>query len=303
MDVFISWSGDFSRQVAVALKDWLPTVLQRVKPWVSDKDIHSGARWQAEVVARLDKCSFGILIVTSDNQQSPWLQFEAGALSKSVADSRVVPLLIDISKSDLLLPLNMFQAEYLDEDGVLALLTALNAGTDDPLPASTLVKLRDTWLPDFLSEVEQIRERTQQERGVAGAGGAPQRSDRELLEEIVTTVRYLRDTSDDEPSSVTSGTRRFAQMMRHEFPTVRFVQTSDGSFQVRLPAGTDHEEARRIVRLGEAFGVDVKVTLKRDGAGDRVLPESAQKPDLAALSRRARRLGHGGSDSDDDEVP
>ena len=41
MKVFISWSGTRSKALAVALKEWLPLILQYAKPWVSDKDISS----------------------------------------------------------------------------------------------------------------------------------------------------------------------------------------------------------------------------------------------------------------------
>lgn len=43
MKVFISWSGETSKKVALALKAWLPNVIQALDPWMSDKDIEKGA--------------------------------------------------------------------------------------------------------------------------------------------------------------------------------------------------------------------------------------------------------------------
>jgi len=41
---FISWSGDTSRQVAVALRTWLSQVIQAVKSFVSPAGIGAGMR-------------------------------------------------------------------------------------------------------------------------------------------------------------------------------------------------------------------------------------------------------------------
>lgn len=39
MKIFLSWSGEASHQVALALRDWLGTVLPATAPWISSEDI------------------------------------------------------------------------------------------------------------------------------------------------------------------------------------------------------------------------------------------------------------------------
>ncbi len=82
MDVFITWSGDTSRRIAAVLREWLPNIMQAVKPFMSEEDIRKGRRWFEEIGAKLSKTEFGILCLTHDNTRSPWIHFEAGALSK-----------------------------------------------------------------------------------------------------------------------------------------------------------------------------------------------------------------------------
>ena len=82
MKVFLSWSGEKSRAVAEALREWLPKVLQEVEPLMSSEDISAGVRWQYLISEALEGSSVGILCVTRENQSAPWLNFEAGAIAK-----------------------------------------------------------------------------------------------------------------------------------------------------------------------------------------------------------------------------
>jgi hypothetical protein len=47
--VFISWSGETSRQIAEALRDWLETAMHPVKFYMSDRDNPTGVRWEGKV--------------------------------------------------------------------------------------------------------------------------------------------------------------------------------------------------------------------------------------------------------------
>ena len=94
MKVFISWSGDLSHKVAIVIRDWLPAILQYVEPYVSSEDIDKGVRWSSDISKELDNSKFGILCVTKENFEAPWLNFEAGALGKSFETGRVSPFLL-----------------------------------------------------------------------------------------------------------------------------------------------------------------------------------------------------------------
>ena len=61
MRVFIRWSGDDSNQVALVLRDWLPTVLQHVETFVSSEDIDKGAVWLNSLNTELNDAGFGII--------------------------------------------------------------------------------------------------------------------------------------------------------------------------------------------------------------------------------------------------
>ena len=146
MRVFISWSGERSRVVGQALRDWLPLVLHYVQPWLSAADIDAGQRWATEVGQQLNDSTFGVLCLTRDNLQSPWILFEAGALAKSVAAGAVVPYLLDLEFSDITGPLAQFQAKKADEHSTLELVTAINNRAGQPIPSDRLEELFElTW--------------------------------------------------------------------------------------------------------------------------------------------------------------
>jgi TIR domain len=178
--VFLSWSGEKSKAVADALRDWLPSVIQQVKPFMSDEDIAAGARWQQRLAEELQGSSFGVLCVTRENQSSPWLNFEAGAIAKEAEWSHVVPLAIDLSLADLKPPLSQFQAKEATKSGLLSILESINACLKDPLPNVTL--LLDVWWPELQPKLDAA---------ATVSEPTPVRTDRELVEEVLALVRSL----------------------------------------------------------------------------------------------------------------
>jgi hypothetical protein len=160
MKVFISWSGKTSHAVAMALRDWLPSVIQSINPYVSSEDIDKGARWSSDIAGELDESSFGILCVTADNINAPWLNFEAGALGKSVERSKVCPFLFRIKPSDIDGPMLQYQSTIYDEKDIYKLLLSINnAFNDEKIDEKRLEKIFEVWWPILdkaLNEIEDI---------------------------------------------------------------------------------------------------------------------------------------------------
>jgi len=123
--VFISWSGEKSRRVANVLRDWLPTVIQAVQPWLASADVASGARWEESFKSALSSSDAGILCITRSSVPSIWLQ--AGALIQSVGRERVILVLIDASPANLPSDLNEIQIINWNRMGIISLFHTLAA--------------------------------------------------------------------------------------------------------------------------------------------------------------------------------
>jgi len=186
MKIFVSWSGERSKTIAGALKDWLPYVFQGLRVFMSDHDIQAGTRWSSELGGELETCNFGIVCLTPENLESRWLTFEAGALSKAIAESRVAPYRFQLRASDVAPPLSQFQGVDATKDGTLKLVLSINDALGKPLPNEG--RSRQTfehWWPDLETILTEIPRTAYREI----------RSDRDLLEEILETVRQsgIRD--------------------------------------------------------------------------------------------------------------
>jgi len=144
MQVFLSWSGYRSRSAAEALRDWLPLMIQAVRPWMSAVDVLAGSQWASEVAFALKESKFGILCLTPENLNAPWVLFEAGVLFHSI---NVCPYLVGFSDEEFDGPLSQFQAVRADRAGTEALVMALNRVLgDNAVAEQTLKRLWDAFL-------------------------------------------------------------------------------------------------------------------------------------------------------------
>src|SRR5207248_9446457 len=123
---------------------------QSIELYVSSEDIDKGTRWFADIGSELEKTNFGIVCLTKENRNAPWVLFEAGAIAKSINKSRVTPLLINLSASDLEGPLVQFQAATISKQDMRRLLIAINNSLGDQgLKDSQIDKAFDKWWPDL----------------------------------------------------------------------------------------------------------------------------------------------------------
>ncbi|WP_148255302.1 TIR domain-containing protein [Aidingimonas lacisalsi] len=188
MKVFISWSGEVSRKVAEAIREWLPTVLQTVKPYFTPSDIEKGTRWSSDIAKELDDSKAGIFCVTRENLFSQWLMFEAGAISKQVDQSLVCPILVGLDNSDIKGPLTQFQTTLFEKADFKKLVLDINKANAENQLESTVL---DTVFEKFWPELEEKINGILDIEGSIDSKGADLRPDRELIEEILDLSRAL----------------------------------------------------------------------------------------------------------------
>jgi TIR domain len=183
MKVFISWSGDYSRQLAAAIDWWLPKVLNQVEVYFSDIDIEVGSRWYHSIVDNLEKSDAGLVILTPENITRQWIMFEAGAMARSVTQARVCPILFGITKSEWNLrggPLSFFQAAEFTEDDFRKLQKTIN---NSRLGEADLREVFDVWWPKLKQRIEAIT--------IAPQPVLQEPSEKELLQEILGHTRTI----------------------------------------------------------------------------------------------------------------
>jgi hypothetical protein len=155
-----------SQQLAVALRAWLPEVIQQIDPWVSSEDIDKGSRWSAELNARLAETSQGIICVTPTNFDEPWLNFEAGAQATGADD-----------KSDM-----------------SRLVKSLNSACASPLEADRLSRAFEKYWPDFEAAIGKIDLATTV---------SPVRDTDDMVRETLERVREIERALRKAPSETT----------------------------------------------------------------------------------------------------
>lgn len=194
MKVFISWSGETSRSLAEIMHRWLPSVIQAAKPYFSPDDMAKGARWSTEIAKELESSQVGILIVTRENLEAPWLMFEAGALSKNIGQAKVSPILFEVEPADIKGPLVQFQVAKFEKAETKRVVRMINSELGDVALANDVLDAAfEMWWPRLEEQVRRELSRVGRRETVTV------RPERELLEEILALTRSLvRDAADEQ---------------------------------------------------------------------------------------------------------
>ncbi len=169
-------------------------MIQSVKPYLSSEDTYVGVRWHDTVARELETSNYGILCVTRENVSKPWMNFEAGALSKLVEKSHVSPFLIDIKPAEITGPLMQFQATIYNYSGVLRLVKSINSVAETPL-SDVLIdrQFKSLWQDNLQRPVDEAIK----EYSAAGKSVKPQRNVEDMLGELLSLTRVQHKTLSD----------------------------------------------------------------------------------------------------------
>src|ERR1017187_4337726 len=223
LSIFLTWSGDTSEAVAKALHDWLPSVLQFVEPWISISDIEKGSKWRQDLSGQLARANFGIVCLTPDNLNSPWLLFEAGALSKST-DARVWTYLYKLADTEVKDPLSQFQHTLANKEDTKKLVSSINQLSGEHLlQEGRLNSSFEKWWPDLETCLESIPP-----PATEGLKAPPTERILDMTSEILTRVREMNKLARKRPSLAVPPSPSTAQQRKQYESLVRSIQTWRG---------------------------------------------------------------------------
>jgi len=186
MRVFLSWSRRRSKAVAEAWALFLPDVLQVVRTFLSSVDLEAGVRWTDDLADALGDMDHGLICVTPENREEPWIHFEAGALSKKPGKSKVVPFLYELDGSQLHASLAQFNYRPFTKEGVFQIVSSINNDLSEyALDPGRLQRAFETYYPDFETRLNEIPKLTEDEQ----KGVKPERKLEEVVAEILSVVR------------------------------------------------------------------------------------------------------------------
>lgn len=264
MKVFVSWSGARSKAVAELISDWIKCVLQASQPWISTRDIDKGAIWFSEISDQLKDTAAGIVCLTQENKDKPWILFETGALAKGITTNRVCTFLIDLEPADIEDPLAQFNHTFADRSSMWGLICSLNSCLDSSrLDERVLRQVFDTYWPQFESGFANAL------KGTPEKEKAEPRSEQSILAEILANTRALGSRVRElELKASTSATMLKPNGARDEVSALLEVMSAGASPQrvlaVAESLGVSMEDADALIKDRMYIGPDMKKMMIRN---------------------------------------
>lgn len=134
------------------------------------------------IAGELQDRDYGIVVLTQENMRSPWVNFEAGALGKTLGAAKVAPLLLDLTRADVIGPIAQFQSTLLtDRDDVRQFIRDI-ATLSPEIPEASIDALFDAKWPELDAVVG---------RAVGMDSPKTTRTPESMLEEVLESVRRI----------------------------------------------------------------------------------------------------------------
>jgi hypothetical protein len=261
MKVFLSWSGTLTKRVAELLRDWLPNVLQNVDPWISSEDIEKGEIWFTSIGEAISEVTTGIVCLSKDNLNAPWILFESGSLSKGITKNRVCTLLVDLEPSDLMPPLSNFNATKITKEDMFKLVKTINLGSGNKaLQDQRLSASFEIWWPNFEQKFSQIL------KSVPATKQTTKRSLDDITAEILDTVRAIHKTRQDAHALTLEGLTGIQPLVPASF------------------FGTGHGQ------ISDPFTYEIVNALVKNGASLREMRREGTKSEITLLGKTTQEL-------------
>lgn len=197
LHIFLSWSGDYSKALATLFYEWVPYVLQETTPFMSAQAIELGTGWNEEINLQLNQADLGIIFVTEENVNSPWLNFESGALAKSFdRTNKVIPILFDDEKKSMLYnqstPLKQFQSVlYPDKEGLNSVIATINSELENPIDEKRLASTFEMYYPQWENKFNDLKDSftTDKDSATFGAKNVSINDISDKIDVIMTTIQ------------------------------------------------------------------------------------------------------------------
>lgn len=185
--IFVSWSGARGQRVAAVLHRTLTEAFREAERPIevvfSPLAQRVGGDWRLQLDSLLATCDIGVVVLDPRALKSPWVAYEAGALSARTGEKpgiRLLAVLLNDSAGPLAgTPYDAFQCALLTKEGFERLFESLFIATGEPPARPMLVALAHRAYEHVASIWSEIRDG----EAVSGSG---------LQEALADDIRRFR---------------------------------------------------------------------------------------------------------------